>query len=207
MVARQEGRDHIEATLRAAYEIKVDVAGPDPEDQKELKVLGRIITFTPQGIQYEADPGHMESVVAELGLAGGKGVATPGVKDESEVSASDLLSRRQTYHTPHASNSNPRGEVEVFGADAEEDSPALVGDQMRQYQSLAARLNYSSMDRPDTLFSVKELMRRLSKPSEEDWTKLKRCARYLLSAPRLVILYPWRPLSDCLLYTYPSPRD
>ena len=57
VVARQEGRDHIESTLRAAYEIKVDVAGPDPEDQKELKILGRIITFTPQGIQYEADPG------------------------------------------------------------------------------------------------------------------------------------------------------
>ena len=45
-------------------------------------------------------------------------------------------------------------------------------------------------------------MRRLSKPSEEDWLKLKRCARYLLSAPRLVVLYPWRPLSDTLcVYT------
>ena len=56
MVARREGRDHIEATLRAAYEIKVDVAGPEPNDAKEIKVLGRIITYTPSGIQYEADP-------------------------------------------------------------------------------------------------------------------------------------------------------
>ena len=78
------------------------------------------------------------------------------MKDESEVSAADLLSRRKTYSRPTPS---PRsyGEVEVLGADDEEDFPALVGEQLRKYQSLAARLNYFSMDRPDTLFAVKEL--------------------------------------------------
>ena len=61
----------------------------------------------------------MQLLGAELGLAGGKGVATPGLKDESEVSASDLLSRRQSYHTPPTSSSNLRGEVEAVGADDE----------------------------------------------------------------------------------------
>ena len=121
------------------------------------------------------------------------------MNDESEVSASDLLSRRMSGGgIPPACDGHPRREVEVLGADDEEDFPALVEEQLRQYQALAARLNYFSMDRADLLFSVKELMRRLSRTSEEDWTKLKRCARYLLSAPRLVILFPWKPLADTL---------
>ena len=63
IVARQEGRDHAEAVLRAAYEVKVDIAGPGTGDPKAIKILGRIVTYTDKGILYEADPGHMESVI------------------------------------------------------------------------------------------------------------------------------------------------
>ena len=77
-----------------------------------------------------------------------------------------------------------------------------AGEQLQKYQTLAAKLNYFSMDRPDLLYSVKELMRKLSRPSEDDWGKLKRCARYLLTVPRMVIQYPWSALSDTLcIYT------
>jgi hypothetical protein len=51
------------------------------------------------------------------------------------------------------------------------------------------------MDRPDLQFSVKELMRFLSQPSERHWTALKRAARYLIGAPRLAARYPWSPLA------------
>ena len=45
-------------------------------------------------------------------------------------------------------------------------------------------------------------MRKLSSPNEEDWQKLKRVARYLLTQPRLVMLFPWQPLGDTLtVYT------
>ena len=73
---------------------------------------------------------------------------------------------------------------------------------MQQYQSLAARLNYYALDRFDLLYPVKELMRVLSKPTEADMCRLKRAARYLLSQPRMVIEYPWAPLSNLLtIYT------
>ena len=58
-VARAKGRAYVEKTLRSQYEIKVDIAGPEAQDPKELKVLGRIITYEAHGITYEADPGHM----------------------------------------------------------------------------------------------------------------------------------------------------
>ena len=38
-VARQAGRDYTKQILSDAYEIKVDVAGPEPNDPKEIKIL------------------------------------------------------------------------------------------------------------------------------------------------------------------------
>ena len=52
------------------------------------------------------------------------------------------------------------------------------------------------------MFAVKELMRKLSKLNDDDWQKLKRVARYLITALRLVMLYPWQSLTDTLrVYT------
>jgi hypothetical protein len=52
------------------------------------------------------------------------------------------------------------------------------------------------------MFAVKELMRKLSSPDENDWQKLKRAARYLINTPRLVMQFPWQPLGDTLtVYT------
>ena len=57
------------------------------------------------------------------------------------------------------------------------------------------------MDRPDVQFPVKELMRRVSEPTQADWTALKRVARYLLTMPRVVAKYPWGPLpSELVVY-------
>ena len=52
------------------------------------------------------------------------------------------------------------------------------------------------------MFAVKELMRKLSKPNDDDWQKLKRLPLYLITAPRLVMRYLWQPLTDTLkVYT------
>ena len=68
-VARQAGRDYTKQILSNAYEVKVDVAGLEPNDLKEIKIVGRIVTYTPDGVQYEPGPGHMEEVIHELGLS------------------------------------------------------------------------------------------------------------------------------------------
>ena len=49
------------------------------------------MTLTADGINYEPGPGHMEKTIHELGLSDSKGAATPGVRDETTVSAKDLL--------------------------------------------------------------------------------------------------------------------
>ena len=56
-------------------------------------------------------------------------------------------------------------------------SPALPSDKLKVYQSTAARLNYLALDRPDIGFGVKELMRRMARPTEQDLQVLKRVVR------------------------------
>ena len=59
-------------------------------------------------------------------------------------------------------------------------------DQSSKYRAIVARCNYLSPGRPDIAFSVKELCRRMSAPSQADYLALKRLGRYLQGAPRLV---------------------
>eukprot|EP00969_Alexandrium_andersonii_P329206 14547228-Alexandrium_andersonii.AAC.1 len=48
------------------------------------------------------------------------------------------------------------------------------------------------MDRLDLGFAAKECCRRMSCPTEEDWTALQRLARHLLLRPRAVHQFPWQ---------------
>jgi hypothetical protein len=54
---------------------------PELGDAKEARVLGRIITYTAEGITYEADPRHVELMVEQCGFSlPTRAVATPGVQ-------------------------------------------------------------------------------------------------------------------------------
>ena len=202
VVARQAGREFVEATLRAQYEIKVDLAGPEPDDPKEIKILGRIITNTDNGLTYEPDPGHMEKAMHELNLADAKGVATPGLKEDSDVTAAELLVRRKCCPPPEFQGPTKAAQPQLDSDQEEKGWPALTGAELPQYQSLAASLNYFALDRLDMMFAVKELMRKLASPDEHDRQKLKRAARYLITVPRLAMHFHWQPLGDTLtVYT------
>ena len=53
--------DRFEATLKKSYELTVGGRlGPGPTDDKETIVLGRVIRWTDEGIEYEADPRQVE---------------------------------------------------------------------------------------------------------------------------------------------------
>eukprot|EP00969_Alexandrium_andersonii_P111187 4908720-Alexandrium_andersonii.AAC.1 len=53
--------------------------GPRREDMKEMRVLNRIVTWTDEGIWYEADQRHAELIIKGLGMKEeSKGVVTPG---------------------------------------------------------------------------------------------------------------------------------
>ena len=51
------------------------------ENEKALEVLNRIIRFTPNGIEYEADIRHGEIIVKQLGLGDAKSLTTPGCEE------------------------------------------------------------------------------------------------------------------------------
>ena len=63
--------------------------GEGPDDDKEIRILNRIVRVLPNGVSYEADPRHAELLAKSLGLTECKPVTTPGIKsyveDESEV--------------------------------------------------------------------------------------------------------------------------
>ena len=73
--------DWYEKAVSAEYEISVGPRlGPAPEDEKQARVLNRVITWFDDRIEYEADPRQAERLIDELGLTGASAVVTPGVK-------------------------------------------------------------------------------------------------------------------------------
>ena len=70
-----------ESHLESHYELrKGGRIGPGPQDDKEGRVLNRIIKWTDAGIEYEADPRQVEKLVEFLDLEGANSVIAPGLK-------------------------------------------------------------------------------------------------------------------------------
>ena len=73
--------DWFETALEAKYELrKGGRLGPGPEDEKEGRILNRVVRWTPGGLEYEADPRQCEKLLEETELEGANSVATAGVK-------------------------------------------------------------------------------------------------------------------------------
>ena len=73
--------DMLKAKMEEKYELKENYRiGPGPEDAREARILNRIVRWTADGLEYEADPRQGEKMVESLGLGGAKSLGTPGVK-------------------------------------------------------------------------------------------------------------------------------
>ena len=80
-VGAKRDLDWFEAAMEEHYELtKQPRLGPAPQDAKEATVLNRVIRWTDQGLEYEADPRQSEKLIEECGLTGVNTVATPGVR-------------------------------------------------------------------------------------------------------------------------------
>ena len=74
--------DWYEAQLKSAFEIKVrGRLGEETGDDREIRILNRVVRLDSDGVRYEADPRHAELIVKSLGLEKATPVSTPGVKD------------------------------------------------------------------------------------------------------------------------------
>ena len=86
--------------LEETYEIKTQLIGPGGE--KTGKVLNRIITFTGDGFELEADQRHSEMIVEQLGVAGCGGITTAGCQN-AEVKSPEQEAK-QAKQAKQASN-------------------------------------------------------------------------------------------------------
>ncbi len=82
--------------------------GPSKEDDKEAKMLNRIVRWTDEGIEYEGDPRQVEQVIRDLGLRGCKAVSTPGVRQvfEQIQGDQDLAAGKQRPYRALAARTN-----------------------------------------------------------------------------------------------------
>ena len=84
--------DWFKAELEKHYELtEAHQLGPGEGDDKEARVLNRIVRWIPDGLEYEADPRQAEKLLRDLkvGDEGVKSVGTPGVKNTREQIESD----------------------------------------------------------------------------------------------------------------------
>ena len=95
--------DEMEALLKSRYELKrIGTLGPGPEHDREIVFLNRIARVIVEdgkiaAFEVEADPRHVEIIVQELGLTGGKSVDSPQVKaKDGKAEGSPLLSNTET---------------------------------------------------------------------------------------------------------------
>lgn len=87
----------VEEEMNKRFLIKVlGKLGPDEGDVKELRILNRVLRWSPEGIHYEADPRHAEILLAGLAGVGERAVTTAGVRSKhaegeegAELSAQD----------------------------------------------------------------------------------------------------------------------
>ena len=85
--------DSLLVDIKTEYECDGDILGPGADEAKKLKFLGRTITYTSEGVEWESDQEHCEAFFQKLGVDSDKlhGVQTPGVKEDDEKAAVDKV--------------------------------------------------------------------------------------------------------------------
>ena len=96
MLGLEEDLDWFRMRISEVFKVKFrGRIGPDEGDDKFIRILNRVVEWTPGGIEYEADQRHAEIIVKKLGLEeGAKGVSTPGCRKEWEPEEENELEPR-----------------------------------------------------------------------------------------------------------------
>ena len=144
-----------------ANELKIDVLGPDTHQEKEVRVLNRIIRWTRHGLECEPDQRHEEKIVCDLGMEKASEVLTPCVQGATNPNADD----------------GQKGLLQPLDA--------------TKFRSIAARINYLAADIPDLQFASKCASKYMANPTCEGLTVLKRIGRYLKAHQRMVQRFDW----------------
>ena len=82
MIGIPEQLKWMQERLGEKYQLTVEALGPGKQHVKEVRMLNRIIRWTKEGLEYEADPRHVEIMIDQLDLKNAKPAVTPGSKEE-----------------------------------------------------------------------------------------------------------------------------
>ena len=131
--------------------------------------------MTKDGYVWEADPKHAETIIERAGVQNGNGVSTPGLPASAYELEEQVEEERKL----------------------EEVSEKQIAERaaIRSNAMVAA---YFSLDRPELLFPVKEVIRGVSNPQEREVQVFKRIARYLKRVPRLAQKFEWQARPSCI---------
>jgi len=171
--------------LRTKYELKEAARfGPGPKDDREARVLNRVVRWSNDGLEYEADPRQAGKIIEELGLDECKGVATPAV--------------RQSIETINKDEPIPDGEFTRFRAiaargnylSADRPECQFAAKEICRFMSEATKLSVEALKRlgrylvkyPRLVFSI---LSRRSTLSMSMWIQTMPAA-YVPESPRVV---------------------
>ena len=164
VVADDIGLQFFEELLVKNYDFTTTARlGFGSNDDRRAHYLGR--EFRLKGneaepcIEIESDTKHVDESIRLLGLSGARAVVSPSVKSTAEE------------------------------AQREQGLPPLPPDQATMFRSILMRLAYAAQDRPDLVDALKPLTRKMSSPTEADYTRLKRVGRYLLGNRRAWLVF------------------
>ncbi len=102
-VGGKRALDWLEREIAQRYECTAQPRlGPGLQDAKSGVVLNRVVHWTADGLQYEADLRQVERLVQDAGLLGAKAVVTPGVKQTSAEVEEDAKLRDDLQTTYRA---------------------------------------------------------------------------------------------------------
>jgi hypothetical protein len=88
-----EAAEVMKVKLMERFTVTVKVCGHGEGEEREVRILNRVVRAVAGGWEYEADQRHAEMIIAELGLKEAKGVGAPGgdeMKWEMEENDEDL---------------------------------------------------------------------------------------------------------------------
>ena len=125
----------------------------------------------PEGITYEAEQGHAEILVRDLGLQQVHAVFTPRVKESK------------------------------FDNEGSDEDDRVSSEESSRDRGFVARANFLAQDRSELMFLVKEASRSMANPTLKEWDKVKRIGRFLKGAPREQQLLKWQEKTqDCNVF-------
>ncbi|CAK0851674.1 unnamed protein product [Prorocentrum cordatum] len=148
---------------------KTGLLGPGPHDDKEVRCLNRIIRLDTARDCLEWECDPRHAQIT---------VEQMGLRKDSKGVV-----------TPGVSTAVPDPK----------DDPVLDRSAATLFRAVTMRTAYQSIDRPELLYPAKEAARAMQNPTRSALEKIKRIARYLVSAPRVVQVFHRQPEQSKLI--------